>query len=174
MEKILTGQPVLAIRELAYGCLNGMYYTASVTRKSGNDGVVMMEINEEDKTVGQALNTISRGIHDKGHSVSTKHTPDGKVDTLHTLHNLNEDEIAGFEEIWKANEQNLPSDWNSSFNLLENADGSDSNWKWWPTWSGWALPPTVHSADAGANLPYLEAGTSSGGRAKKTVPVNKE
>ena len=24
-----------------------------------------MEINEEDKVVGQALNTISRGIHDK-------------------------------------------------------------------------------------------------------------
>lgn len=27
--------------------------------------VVLMEINEEDKTVGEALNTISRGVHDK-------------------------------------------------------------------------------------------------------------
>ncbi|GFY92461.1 glycine-rich protein [Actinidia rufa] len=161
-------------QRVAYGGLNGMYYTASVTRKSGNGGVVMMEINEEDKTVGQAQNTISRGIQDKGHSVSTKHTSDGKVDTLHTLHNLNEDELAGFEETWKANEQILPSDWNSSFNLLENADSSDKWWNWWPTWSGWALPPTEHSADAGANLPQLEAGTSSRGRAKKTVPVNVE
>ncbi|CAL5442334.1 unnamed protein product [Camellia sinensis] len=54
------------------------YYTASVTRKTGDDEVVLMEINEEDKTVGEALNTISRGVHDKGHSVTMKRTSDGK------------------------------------------------------------------------------------------------
>ncbi|XP_057498134.1 uncharacterized protein LOC130782751 isoform X2 [Actinidia eriantha] len=172
--KNANGTKSFSYQRVAYGGLNGMYYSASVTRKSGNGGVVMMEINEEDKTVGQAQNTVSRGIQDKGHSVSTKRTSDGKVDTLHTLHNLNEDELAGFEETWKANEQILPSDWNSSFNLLENADSSDRGWNWWPTWGGWALPPTEHSADAGANLPQLETGTSSRGRAKKTVPVNIE
>ncbi|XP_057498133.1 uncharacterized protein LOC130782751 isoform X1 [Actinidia eriantha] len=119
--KNANGTKSFSYQRVAYGGLNGMYYSASVTRKSGNGGVVMMEINEEDKTVGQAQNTVSRGIQDKGHSVSTKRTSDGKVDTLHTLHNLNEDELAGFEETWKANEQILPSDWNSSFNLLENA-----------------------------------------------------
>ncbi|CAL5330310.1 unnamed protein product [Camellia sinensis] len=92
---------------------------------SDSERVVLMEINEEDKTVGEALNTISRGVHDKGHSVTMKRTSDGKVDTMQTLHNLNEDELAGFEETWKANAQNLPPDWNSGFNLLENAAGLD-------------------------------------------------
>ena len=61
----------------------------------------------------------------------------------------------------------------SFFNPID-ADSSDRGWKWWPTWGGWALPPTEHSTDAGAILPHLETGTSSGGRAKKTVPVNIE
>ncbi|CAL5331432.1 unnamed protein product [Camellia sinensis] len=115
------GTKSFSFKRVAYGGLNGIYYTASVTRKTGDDEVVLMEINEEDKTVGEALNTISRGVHDKGHSVTMKHTSDGKVDTMQTLHNLNEDELAGFEETWKANAQNLHPDWNSGFNLLENA-----------------------------------------------------
>ncbi|KAL6981798.1 hypothetical protein U1Q18_023419 [Sarracenia purpurea var. burkii] len=145
-----------------------MYYTASITKKIGDDEVVLMEINEEDKTVGQALNTISRGIRDKGHSVTTKRTSDGKVDTVQTLHNLNEDELMGFEESWKANEQKLSLDWKCKFNLLENAEASGGGeWNWWPIWDGWALPPSSGKAEEPRE-------TSSGERAKKIVPVNIE
>ncbi|KAL7203705.1 hypothetical protein ACSBR2_016877 [Camellia fascicularis] len=168
------GTKSFSFRRVAYGGLNGMYYTASVTRKTGDDEVVLMEVNEEDKTVGEALNTISRGVHNKGHSVTTKRTSDGKVDTMQTLHNLNEDELAGFEETWKANAQNLPPDWNSGFNLLENADALGIGWDWWPKWGGWALPSTEQSGDAGGTGPVIEAGTSSRGRAKKIVRVNIE
>lgn len=35
----------------------------------------------------------------------------------------------GFEDNWKANEQNLPLDWNSGFDLLENA-GKNSLIQW--------------------------------------------
>ncbi|XP_058224793.1 uncharacterized protein LOC131333961 [Rhododendron vialii] len=171
--KQANGTKIFSFQRVAYGGLNGMYYTASVTRKSGDDGVVMMEVNEEDKTVGQATNTVSRGIRDKGHSVTTKRTSDGKVDTLQTLHNLNEDELVGFEDNWKANQQKLPADWNHGFKLLENAaEESGSRWDWWPSWGGWALPFAEHSADAGGTVPRIEAGTSSGGRAKKIVRVN--
>jgi len=171
--KQANGTKIFSFQRVAYGGLNGMYYTASVTKKSGDDGVVMTEINEEDKTVGEALNTVSRTIRDKGHSVTTKRTSDGEVDTLQTLHNLNEDELGGFEDNWKAKEPNLPADWNYGFKLLENAaEGSGSGLDWWPNWAGWALPFAEYSADAGGTVPRIEAGTSSNGRAKKIVRVN--
>lgn len=51
-------------------------------------------------------------------------------------------------------------------------EASGSRWDWWPSWGGWALPFAEHSADAGGTVPRIEAGTSSGGRAKKIVRVN--
>lgn len=86
----------------------------------------------------------------KGHSVTTKQSKDGRVDSLQTLHNLEEglvpfhsvigkfmldvvdpqhfvpyilflDELAGFEENWKTNAENVLPGWSNDFNLLENA-----------------------------------------------------
>ncbi|KAI5004350.1 hypothetical protein ZWY2020_031593 [Hordeum vulgare] len=49
-----------------------------------------------------------------GHSVTRKLKSDGKVDSTQILHNLNEDELPGFEESWKGNAgQHLPG-WNQN------------------------------------------------------------
>ncbi|KAB1218956.1 putative protein S-acyltransferase 14 [Morella rubra] len=86
---------------VTYGGVDGAYYTSTRTTKRGTDGVVLEETQEADRITGQAKHSISRGIQDKGHSVTRKLNSDGKVDTLQTLHNLDEDELADFEENWK-------------------------------------------------------------------------
>ncbi|KAK8587917.1 hypothetical protein V6N13_086875 [Hibiscus sabdariffa] len=90
---------------VTYGGVDGTYYTSTKTRKTGSDGVVIEERTEADTRTGQAKHRISRGIHDKGHSVTRKLNADGKVDTTQTLHNLNEDELAEFERAWKGNSE---------------------------------------------------------------------
>ncbi|CAN0921444.1 hypothetical protein LINGRAHAP2_LOCUS32597 [Linum grandiflorum] len=87
--------------KVTYGGADGAYYTSTRSRHVGGDGVMIEESKEADKTTGQATHRVSRGINDKGHSVTRKLNPDGKVDTLQTLHNLEEDDLAGFEESWK-------------------------------------------------------------------------
>ncbi|KAF5763488.1 putative myeloid leukemia factor [Helianthus annuus] len=52
--------------------------------------MVIKDSKEADKTTGQATHKISKGMHEKGHSVMRKLGTDGKVDTVQTLHNLNE------------------------------------------------------------------------------------
>ncbi|XP_052193980.1 uncharacterized protein LOC127802301 isoform X2 [Diospyros lotus] len=130
------GKKSLSFQRVSYGGLNGMYYTASVTKKTGDDGVFLMEIKEEDKTVGQTLDTVSRGIHDKGHSVTKKWTLDGNLDAVQTLHNLNEDELVGFEETWKSSSHNLPPDWNTGFSLLDYAGDDAILVEVGPSWKG--------------------------------------
>ncbi|RZC18834.1 hypothetical protein D0Y65_005880 [Glycine soja] len=88
---------------VTYGGIDGAYYTSTRTRRMGANGELMEENKEGDTTTGQATHRITRGIHDKGHSVLRKLDSDGKVDITQTLHNLNEDELAGFEEAWKGN-----------------------------------------------------------------------
>ncbi|MFS7908884.1 putative myeloid leukemia factor [Helianthus anomalus] len=48
------------------------------------------EHKESDSTTGQAAHMISRGIHDKGHTLLSHLKSDGQVDTMQTLHNINE------------------------------------------------------------------------------------
>ncbi|KAL0464650.1 UNVERIFIED_CONTAM: hypothetical protein Slati_0352600 [Sesamum latifolium] len=92
-----------SFQRVTYGGINGAYYTATTTRTTGSDGVTLEESKQADRTTGQATHRISRGIQDKGHSVTRKLDSDGKVDTVQTLHNLNEDELVGFEQAWKGN-----------------------------------------------------------------------
>nr|KAJ0193534.1 hypothetical protein LSAT_V11C800423510 [Lactuca sativa] len=75
--------------------------------------VVLEDTKEADKTTGQATHRISKGIHDKGHSVTRKLGTDGEVQTLH---NLNQDELASFEEEWEGNADMHIPDWNEEFN----------------------------------------------------------
>nr|XP_017179875.2 uncharacterized protein LOC103406149 isoform X1 [Malus domestica] len=99
------------------GDVDGAYYTSTRTRRAGGDGVALEETKEADKTTGQATRRVSRGLHDKGHSVTRKLTSDGRVDVLQTLHNLNEDELPGFEVAWNGNvEGHLPS-WKHEFDM---------------------------------------------------------
>ncbi|PWA98618.1 glycine-rich protein [Artemisia annua] len=86
---------------VTYGGSNGAYYTASTTRRDGSDGLKFEEHKEADSLTGQASHMVSRGIHDKGHTLSRHLKSDGQVDSMQTLHNINEDELTGFEEVWK-------------------------------------------------------------------------
>nr|GFA69058.1 hypothetical protein [Tanacetum cinerariifolium] len=82
----------VAVRKQPHHKAHGTYYVvfSSIGQRTGGDGVRLLEINEEDKTVGQALHTISRGIHEKGHTRTKKRNPDGNEDSFQILHNLNE------------------------------------------------------------------------------------
>lgn len=158
-------------RRVSYGGLDGMYYTCSEGRVSGGDGVFLAEMKEEDKVIGESLHTISKGIHNKGHSVTNKKNSDGRTDSLQTLHNLNEDELMKFEEDWKVNADKLFPGWNNGFNMLENAGNNWLGWDGFPNWSswgGWALP-SADEASSGAVVP-------AGGKmkAKKVTRVNIE
>lgn len=101
---------------VTYGGVNGAYYTSSTTKRSGSDGISMEESREADTTTGKAAHRVSRGIHDKGHSVTRRLNSDGRVDTAQMLHNLEEDELPKFEENWRGNaRQHLP-EWNHDTN----------------------------------------------------------
>ncbi|KAF5801197.1 putative myeloid leukemia factor [Helianthus annuus] len=151
-----------SFKKVTYGGINGTYYTAATTRKSGSDGMVIEDSKEADKATGRATHRISKGIHEKGHSVMRKLGTDGKVDTVQTLHNLNEDELAGFEQEWKGNaDMHIPG-WNEEFNLLERT-GSGSMRPF-----NLALKGSESvNADNGARR-----SSSSGGRPKKVVTIN--
>lgn len=109
---------------VTYGGSNGAYYTASTTRRMGGDGVVMEESKEADTATGKAAHRVSRGIRDKGHSLTRKLDSDGRVDSVETLHNLNEDELPVFDEAWRGKaQQHLPG-WNRGLEVL--GDGSNA------------------------------------------------
>ncbi|CAH8391988.1 unnamed protein product [Eruca vesicaria subsp. sativa] len=88
---------------VTYGGHNGNYYTSSKTRRTGSDGLTLEESKEANTATREAAHRISRGLHNKGHTVARKLNSDGRVDTTQTLHNLNEDELADFEQSWSGN-----------------------------------------------------------------------
>lgn len=160
--------------KVTYGGIDGAYYTSTRTRRTGSDGVVVEESKEADKTTGQATHRISRGINDKGHSVTRKLNSDGKVDTTQTLHNLNEDELTGFEETWKLKGQ-LPTGWSDHFDMHGNRGSRGSEQKGMGSWRVWALPSTRQAWNAGGMESAPEPGTNAlGGRTKKVVRINIE
>ncbi|KAI4377891.1 hypothetical protein MLD38_015452 [Melastoma candidum] len=130
---------------VSYGGVNGTYYTSSKTRRSGSDGVVFEECKEADSSTMQATHQISRGLHNQGHSVTRKLGSDGKVDTVQTLHNLDEDQLPRFEQNWNGSAgKHLPG-WSEH---MMNSHGPHGN-----GWSGssgnggiYALPSTQQSA----------------------------
>ncbi|KAK4578570.1 hypothetical protein RGQ29_028604 [Quercus rubra] len=161
-------------RRVTYGGVDGAYYSSTRTTRTGGDGVVVEETKEADRTTGQASHRISRGIHDKGHSVTKKLNSDGKVDTLQTLHNLNEDELAGFEEAWKGNVKGHLPGWEHGFHMHGNA-GSSSRKQEKDIWGGWALPSMEQPWKAEGMGSNNEArSNSSAGRTKKVVRINIE
>ncbi|XP_059458720.1 uncharacterized protein LOC132188312 isoform X2 [Corylus avellana] len=159
---------------VTYGGVNGAYYTSTRTTRAGTDGVMLEESKEADRTTGQAKHRISRGIHDKGHSVTRKFNSDGKTDTLQTLHNLNEDELAGFEGAWKGNAQGNLLGQEDGFHMHGNAGSSCSKHKK-AGWGGWALPSVERHWKAGGMKPDNEARNNfHAGRTKKAVRINIE
>ncbi|KAF3971780.1 hypothetical protein ACB098_06G187500 [Castanea mollissima] len=133
---------------VTYGGANGPYYTSSRTRRT-SDGVTVEEAKEADIAARQASHRISRGLHNKGHSVTRKLNSDGKVDTTQILHNLNEDEVVGFEEAWKGNAQKHMPGW--SENLIGHGGSSSGHGQ--AGRGGWALPSTEHAQHSGRVIP---------------------
>ncbi|XP_031498939.1 uncharacterized protein LOC116263366 [Nymphaea colorata] len=131
-----------------YGGTNGAYYTSSMTRKTGGDGVTEEEYKEADTTTGKATHRLSRGIHDKGHSVTKRLNSDGNVNTVQTLHNLNEDELSSFKNDWEGKaSQHLPG-WNQGFSELEHGNIGTGRQAAGSRSRGWALPSNEPSVDA--------------------------
>ncbi|GFY86225.1 glycine-rich protein [Actinidia rufa] len=131
---------------VSYGGVNGTHYTSSRTMRTGSDGVSIVSLSnkEADTASGQAAHRIFKGIHDKGHTVARKLNSDGRVDTMQTLHNLNEEELSGFEQVWNGNAKHLPG-WSEGLN-----DGSGTSGQNGPaSRGGWALPSTEHPQHSG-------------------------
>ncbi|PIN03631.1 hypothetical protein CDL12_23844 [Handroanthus impetiginosus] len=146
---------------VSYGGANGAYYTSSRTRRSGSDGLAFEECKEADSTTRQATHRVSRGIHDKGHSVTRKLKSDGQVDTMQTLHNLNEDELIGFEDAWRGSARKHLPGWSEAF-ASQDVIGSGSGSQHRPNnRGGWALPSTERT-----NNPVSKGGPRDSGRAK--------
>ncbi|XP_078448032.1 uncharacterized protein LOC144716698 [Wolffia australiana] len=103
---------------VTYGGPGGAYYTSSTTRRAGGDGVIVEESKEADTTTGKATHRISRGLGYKGHSVTRKLNSDGRVDTVQTLHNMNQEDLAGFEDAWKGNTGRRLQGWNTNSRML--------------------------------------------------------
>ncbi|KAJ0968615.1 hypothetical protein J5N97_025532 [Dioscorea zingiberensis] len=140
---------------------NGPYYTASTTRMCGGDGVTIEESKEADRTTGKAAHRLSRGLRDKGHSVTRKRNSDGRVDTMQTLHNLNQDELPNFNEAWNGSAREHLRGWNQGFDMIDNGDitGGGRRQNEQPS-RGWALPlmeqPSTNSAGPRPKFhPYL-------------------
>ncbi|KAG5539777.1 hypothetical protein RHGRI_020106 [Rhododendron griersonianum] len=123
---------------VTYGGENGAYYTSSRTRRTGSDGLTIEESKAADTASRQASHQVFRGIHDKGHTVARKLNSDGRVDKRQTLHNLNEEELSGFEEVWKGSARKHLPGWSEGFNLQDGISGQNGQ----ASGGGWALPST--------------------------------
>lgn len=150
---------------VSYGGPSGACYTSSTTRRTGADGITLEESKEADTTTRKATHRISRGIGTKGHSLTRNLNSDGHVNTLQTLHNLNEDELAGFEESWRRNARdNLPG-WDPRMNMLGigngHPDSRDANQM--P-----ALPAPDQSRVFNSSRNSQSQNCSSMGRARRT------
>ena len=153
--------------KVTYGGINGAYYTSTRTRRTGSDGVVMEESKEANSSTGEATHRVTRGINDKGHSVLRKLDSDGKVDIAQTLHNLNEDELAHFEEAWKGN--NLGTLPNYDVHRKKDSEVSMVNKN-----EVLSLPSLDHGRRGREFASSSETRNNFGGRTKKVVRINIE
>ncbi|TYG77455.1 hypothetical protein ES288_D03G195900v1 [Gossypium darwinii] len=144
---------------VTYGGANGAYYTSSKTRRSGSDGITFEESKEANTATGQASHRVSRGLHDKGHSVTRKLNSDGRVETMQALHNLNEDELSGFEEAWNGNARKHLPGWSGSSNVHDTT-GTSWGQNGQASHGGWALPSTERSQQSGKAM--MDAKDSAG------------
>lgn len=157
---------------VTYGGVDGAYYTSTRTRRAGGDGVVLEESKEADRTTGQATHRISRGLHDKGHSVTRKLKSDGKVDMLQTLHNLNEDDLPGFEEAWTGNVKGHLPGWRGEFNMHGNAGSGSRQQKGNAIWGAGLLPSAEQGQSVRGNGSDNATRATSDGRTKRVVRIN--
>lgn len=134
---------------VSYGGGNGPYYTSSTTRRTGSDGLSFEENKEANSATRQATHRVSKGIHDKGHSVTRKLMSDGRVDTMQVLHNLEKDELTGFDEAWNGSARVRLPGWNEELNA-RGSIGSGTHSGNGRGRGGWALPAVEGSNQNGS------------------------
>lgn len=164
-----------SFQKVTYGGVDGTYYTATTSRRKGNDGALLEESKQADKTTGQATHRISRGLHDKGHSLLRKIDSDGKVDTMQTLHNLEEDELTGFEDAWRGNVKRHFPGWSDGSNYFGDAGVGGSRQITQAGWGAMGFPFGNNTGESGRMRPNNETKKDqSGGKTKKVVRINIE
>jgi hypothetical protein len=158
-----------------YGGANGACYTSSNIRRTGTDGVTFEESKEADIASGQASHRISRALHRKGHSLERKLNSDGRVDSRETLHNLNQDELAGFEEVWNGKaRKHLPGrtgSFGGQHNVGINSIGQNAQAS-----RGVLALPSIDSTHPTSTVrpdPSEKAVSSRSGITKKSVDIRK-
>ncbi|XP_073126547.1 uncharacterized protein [Henckelia pumila] len=166
----------VSFQRVTYGGINGAYSTAMTTRRVGNDGVTVEENKQADRTTGLATHRISRGINNKGHSITRTLDSDGKVGTMQTLHNLNQDELSGFEQAWKDNaDRNLHGS-KDGFDFLGGPGGTGTSGNKHGRMAargGFLDPFKEHSASKGEqSIDHNFQTQSSRARPKKVVTIN--
>ncbi|KAK1376419.1 Myeloid leukemia factor 1 [Heracleum sosnowskyi] len=148
---------------VTYGGSDGSYSTKSRSMRTGSDGLTVDETKEADSTTGRASHRLSRGIYDKGHTVSRNLQSDGRVDTKQILHNINEDELVNFEEAWKENAgRHLPG-WSEGLRV-QNGPGCSAQTDQQHSRGGWALPSTEGDGAGSSQIQHTATG-----RARKKV-----
>ncbi|XP_019433640.1 PREDICTED: uncharacterized protein LOC109340407 isoform X1 [Lupinus angustifolius] len=157
---------------VTYGGVDGAYYTSTRTTRIGVDGVVIEENKEADSTTGQATHRITRGIKDKVLSVLKKLDSDGKVDTSHTLQNLSEDELEGFEEEWKGNNIGQLPEWKGRYAMHRNEGSGSSEQNRNQVWT--PFPSFGQAGRATGFASNYETGSNASGGTKKVVRINIE
>ncbi|KAL1543423.1 hypothetical protein AAHA92_20398 [Salvia divinorum] len=162
----------VSFQKVTYGGINGSYYTATTSRRMGSDGVTWEESKQADRTTGQAAHKVSRGIHDKGHSVTRKLGSDGKVESMQTLQNLNEDELDGFEKAWGGIADNHFRDRNDSFDF-PSISGMHSNGLG-PLAAWGSLSDPLRELSQTSRSRSFNQEQSTRGRPKKVVTINIE
>lgn len=140
---------------VTYGGANGAYYTSSQTRRTGSDGITFEERKEADTASRQATHQISRGIQNKGHSLTRKLNSDGRVDSMQTLHNLNEDELPSFEESWNGNARRHLPGWSEIFGGQDTIGAGSSGQTGQAGRGGWALPSTERFEQSRSAIPDI-------------------
>ncbi|KAJ9560195.1 hypothetical protein OSB04_005355 [Centaurea solstitialis] len=113
----------------------------------------------------------------KGHTLTKKRDPYGKEDSLQILHNLNEDELDGFEETWKVNADKHIPGWNDGFKSLENSGPNlyghlPLGWNNDGGWDGWTLPWGTVGTMVTAGEPSSGGSSTSTGNVKKVRQVD--
>ncbi|KAK1285792.1 hypothetical protein QJS10_CPB20g01524 [Acorus calamus] len=155
---------------VTYGGANGAYYTSSTTKRT------VEESKEADTTTRKATHRVSRGIHDKGHSLTRKLNSDGGVETMQALHNLNEDELSGFNESWKRSAQRNFPGWNQGFDMVDDGNMRGGNTQQGQSSRG-ALPSIDQPQDSGRvrSVPSpIEQSQDPGRRARWAPPPTEQ
>ncbi|VFQ85960.1 unnamed protein product [Cuscuta campestris] len=173
----IEGTRSVSYTRVTYGGINGAYLTASTSRLTGSDGRVWKETRHADTTTGEATHRISRGIHDKGHTVTRKLKSDGKVDAMETLHNLEKDDLVGFEQDWKGNTSMRMPRWNDGldFHPQRALKYDANNNRGAPISSFLTKCDSPFRDGLGGPRPDLDVTAHpSGGRPKKVIRINIE